>query len=281
MSDEQNLPGQRLRAERIRQNLSEQDVAARLHLSMTYLRALEADDYERLPEAAFVKGYVRNYARMLGLPAEELVGQFRTLVREDAREQLVSPVHTMPPPRQWLKFLLLPLAVILLVGGLGAAGWWWLGADNTVSTTPSAAPARMEAEEVVPPPEEPTLLPSDEADMPEPAQHSPAPELAPGAPTGEPAPSEPPPDVVTPSEPVIDRLQISFSEACWVEVSDAAGERLFQGQRHEVSPLDLRGEAPFRVTLGNAAAVARIAFNGEDQTLPRGNPGRVVRLSVP
>src|SRR5690606_21273808 len=94
MTEQQpNLPGSRLQTERKRQNLSEQDVAARLHLSMTYLKALESDDYERLPQAAFVKGYVRNYARLLGLPPEDLVRDFQVLVQDRGDDKLVSPVH--------------------------------------------------------------------------------------------------------------------------------------------------------------------------------------------
>ncbi|WP_111655838.1 RodZ domain-containing protein [Isoalcanivorax indicus] len=275
MSDELNLPGQRLRAERTRQGLSEQDVAARLHLSMSYLRALEADDYDRLPEAAFVKGYVRNYARMLGLPGEELVAQFKALVREDQRDQLVSPVHTMAPPRRvvWLAPLL-ALLVVLIV----AMGWWLVGADHDAGTD-ARQPVAQERE-VIPPDEEPEVLAGGQGDLPE-AQDNPAPELAPGTPVGEPEPVGEPPEVVSPSEPVIDQLAISFSQECWVEVSDAAGERLFQGQRNAGQNLSLRGEAPFRVTLGNAAAVTRMQFNGETMPLPQGNPGRVVRISVP
>lgn len=274
MSDELNLPGQRLRVERTRQGLSEQDVAARLHLSMSYLRALEADDYDRLPEAAFVKGYVRNYARILGLPGEELVAQFKALVREEQRDQLVSPVHTMAPPRRliWLAPLLLLGMVLLAV-----AGWWLVGTPTTGS---DARQPVVQEREVIPPEEEPDVLASARGDVPE-AQGNPAPELAPGTPLGEPEPVGEPPEVVSPSEPVIDQLTMSFSQECWVEVSDAAGERLFQGQRNAGQRLSLRGEAPFRVTLGNAAAVTRMQFNGENIPLPQGNSGRVVRVTVP
>lgn len=274
MSDELNLPGQRLRAERTRQGLSEQDVAARLHLSMSYLRALEADDYDRLPEAAFVKGYVRNYARMLGLPGEELVAQFKALVREEQRDQLVSPVHTMAPPRRviWLAPLL-----VLGVALLAVAGWWLV---DTLTADGDVRQPVVQEREVIPPDEEPEVLAGAQGDLPE-AQDNPAPELAPGTPLGEPEPVGEPPEVVSPSEPVIDQLAMSFSQECWVEISDAAGERLFQGQRNAGQSLSLRGEAPFRVTLGNAAAVTRMQFNGENIPLPQGNPGRVVRVTVP
>ena len=273
MSDEMNLPGQRLKAERTRKGLSEQDVAARLHLSMTYLRALEADDYDKLPEAAFVKGYVRNYARLLEMPAEELVNQFKALVADEQREHLISPVHTMRPATR--PFWLIPVLAVAIVAVI-CFSWWVTRPSDT-----SGAQSTLErpAEVTVVPPQEPDM-PEDDASVVA-AQDNPAPELAPGTPTGEPEPVGEPPAVVSPSEPVIDRLQISFSAECWVEVSDAAGERLFQGKRDAGDALSLRGEAPFSVTLGNAAAVTRLQFNGETMSLPQGAPGRVVRIAVP
>ncbi|MBZ2189510.1 DUF4115 domain-containing protein [Alcanivorax sp. JB21] len=272
MSDEMNLPGQRLKAERTRKGLSEQDVAARLHLSMTYLRALEADDYDKLPEAAFVKGYVRNYARLLGMPAEELVNQFKALVADEQRENLISPVHTMHPSGK--PFWLIPVLAIAIVAII-AVSWWVTRPDGTDVPQIAERPAEI----TVVPPDEPATL-DDQAEVAV-ARDNPAPEMAPGTAVPEPEPVGEPPAVVSPSEPVIDRLQISFSAECWVEVNDAAGERLFQGKRDAGGTLSLRGEAPFSVTLGNAAAVARLQFNGETMSLPQGAPGRVVRISVP
>ena len=160
---------------------------------------------------------------------------------------------------------------------LAVAGWWLV---DTLTTDGDVRQPVVQEREVIPPEEEPEVLAGAQGDLPE-AQDNPAPELAPGTPLGEPEPVGEPPEVVSPSEPVIDQLAMSFSQECWVEVSDAAGERLFQGQRNAGQSLSLRGEAPFRVTLGNAAAVTRMQFNGENIPLPQGNPGRVVRVTVP
>ena len=71
VDEEAMLPGERLRRAREEQGLSQDEVSKHLRLSLSYLRALEEDDYDRLPEPPFIKGYLRNYARFLGLPAEE------------------------------------------------------------------------------------------------------------------------------------------------------------------------------------------------------------------
>ena len=69
-ANETVLPGERLRRAREEKGLSQEEACKHLRLSTSYMRALEQDDYDRLPEAPFIKGYLRNYARFLGLPAE-------------------------------------------------------------------------------------------------------------------------------------------------------------------------------------------------------------------
>ena len=89
-ANETVLPGERLRRAREEKGLSQEEACKHLRLSTSYMRALEQDDYERLPEAPFIKGYLRNYARFLGLPAEELARQFQQRVdemRQDERER--------------------------------------------------------------------------------------------------------------------------------------------------------------------------------------------------
>ena len=73
--------GQMLAAERERQGLSRSDAAQRLHMSAYQIEALENGDYARLPKGTFLRGFVRNYAKILGLHAEEALA----LLPEHAR----------------------------------------------------------------------------------------------------------------------------------------------------------------------------------------------------
>lgn len=65
--------GAQLRQERLRQGLSLADVARHLKLAPRQVEALEQDAYKSLPGSVFVRGFTRNYARLLGLDAEMLV----------------------------------------------------------------------------------------------------------------------------------------------------------------------------------------------------------------
>ncbi len=68
--------GNKLREARIRAGFSEQDVAKQLRLDSDTIRYLEEENYERLPAPAFVRGYLRNYASLLGMPPDPIVQAF-------------------------------------------------------------------------------------------------------------------------------------------------------------------------------------------------------------
>jgi len=68
-------PGDRLRAARLSAGLAPSSIASRLHLDVDMIDLLERDQYDLLPERVFVQGYVRNYARLVGLPPESVLKQ--------------------------------------------------------------------------------------------------------------------------------------------------------------------------------------------------------------
>ncbi len=69
--------GASLEEARSRRGLSIQDAAERTKIRAKYLAALEAEDWAALPSSAYAKGFLRTYARTLGLDADGLVDAFR------------------------------------------------------------------------------------------------------------------------------------------------------------------------------------------------------------
>ncbi|MEO6698552.1 MAG: RodZ domain-containing protein [Paraperlucidibaca sp.] len=69
-------PGVKLREARERKGMSLEQVVKETLLTSRYLKALEADDYDTLPGTTFVRGYLRRYAGVVGLSANELVAEF-------------------------------------------------------------------------------------------------------------------------------------------------------------------------------------------------------------
>ncbi|MCY4212715.1 MAG: helix-turn-helix transcriptional regulator [Gammaproteobacteria bacterium] len=91
-------PGVALQAARQARKLSVPQVADRLKLSSAVVTALEANDWERLPAPVFVRGYVRAYARLMGLPAEELLDDGRSATVTQAKGES-SAIQTLESRR--------------------------------------------------------------------------------------------------------------------------------------------------------------------------------------
>ena len=71
-----------LRAERLRQDLTEKKVADKLHITMHYVRAIESNSFDKLPGAVFAKGYIKSYALLLGLEQSQIIGSYDEYVND-------------------------------------------------------------------------------------------------------------------------------------------------------------------------------------------------------
>jgi len=69
-------PGEVLQAERLRRDLTEKEVADKLHITMHYVRAIESNKFEKLPGAVFAKGYIKSYALLLELDVASVTALF-------------------------------------------------------------------------------------------------------------------------------------------------------------------------------------------------------------
>ncbi len=228
-------------------------------IRLRYLAALEAEDWDTLPEGVIGRGFVRVVAREVGVPPEDLLRRYLAARGgEDA-----EPSHALPEAdwrvdlrggrRGGRRAVLLGVgAVAAVVVGLGL----WDSLVSVAPAPPSVAPAPAPAPEPAAPP------------VPEPAPVA-APVAAP-----EPAPApepgvEPPPGV---------RLEIQAVERVWVRVTVDGGapeDRVLKPGEQ----LRFDGEKGLGVKLGNAGGV-RLTWNGQALRVP-GLDGQVVSLSFP
>ncbi len=70
-------PGACLKQLREEQALSIQDIASRLYLEPGIIEALEADNFEQLASATYVRGYLRSYTRLLGVPPDTVLAMYQ------------------------------------------------------------------------------------------------------------------------------------------------------------------------------------------------------------
>lgn len=120
--------GKRLASARAEMNLSAQDVAAQLNLSARVIDALESDDYSSLPGATFVRGYLRSYAKLVGVDEASLLDgadtAFAPLGGGKSRNTASLPVAPMRRRRLTGVFLMVLLALVAGVVWWGARTQW-------------------------------------------------------------------------------------------------------------------------------------------------------------
>ena len=75
-------PGEFLSQTRRSLGLEPENVAEILHLSLHQITAIEADDFDALPEPTYVRGYLRSYSQLLNVDAEEVI----TMAQEAATD---------------------------------------------------------------------------------------------------------------------------------------------------------------------------------------------------
>ena len=69
--------GDKFKENRIEKGLSFEDVSKSTKIKVSFLEAIEAGAYEKLPSVSYAQGFVRNYAKFLGLNEKETMAIFR------------------------------------------------------------------------------------------------------------------------------------------------------------------------------------------------------------
>jgi cytoskeleton protein RodZ len=254
-------PGPVLAAARTAQNLTLSDVARQLKLSATQVAALEAGQYERLPGPVFVRGFVRNYARLLKMDADRLLAMVADIPGLEATNRMPT-TRGVPFPsgsvRRWPRTLL--LFALLAVVMLGAYEFYWR--ERTEATAPAApAPSPPAASVAKSAPATPVTMAQPEAPA-TPAAAAPAP---PPTAVSEPAPpgtaSLAAPESATPAAPPAEPvLYFKFARDSWVQVRDGDGNAIFTRLNPAGTEQRVTGKPPFRLVIGNARGVA-LSYN--------------------
>lgn len=118
--------------------LSTYEVSVRLHLTEHYVRALETGEYDKLPGEVYVKGYLKSYALLLGIEAEQVLAAYQ---QSGAPAAVVNtPIRSEPAKssRHWIGYVLLAVVAGIVAG----AGWWAYQAFGPAAGTVVAAAAR-------------------------------------------------------------------------------------------------------------------------------------------
>lgn len=291
--------GSVLRETRERLGLSIADVANQTKLAPRQVEALEADDFRRLPEMPFVRGFVRSYAKILHLDAQPLLAALPQTAVQPAPLVPVSVEAPFPSAHssQRQNLIWLGMALLLSVLVVAFAVWHFTAppakteavaetpmAETTAAETPVAeAPVSLSGKT-----QAPAVAAAGEKVTAPHAKKIPAPQAETAQPS---APTEKPPvlqdeaQAPPPVQPEIPlhaaTLRLMFDEESWTEVRDGADKVLSSQTNPGGSELRLRGLAPFALVIGHAASV-RLHYHGKPVDLePHINPANgVARLTL-
>lgn len=240
MSESGQSVGQILHQAREAQGITLEDAAARLRLMQRQVEAMETDDFASLDPPVFARGFVRNYARLLGIAPDALLARMAGAPAEPAEVSYAAP----PQPHSWVSspWLILLLLGLLVAVAVPVALYWWLnsaGEEGPGKQVPSAAQSHAAAVAV------PVAGPAFASSAVEPA------------PVAPPAPAAGAPDAPA----VSGVLHLEFSDESWVEIKDASGRMLHRQLNQPGTNVDIPGQPPFDVVIGNAAH-ARVTYDG-------------------
>lgn len=280
--------GEQLRLGRERLGLELSAIADEQHLRPAVIQAIENGDYSKIDSELFLKGYVRAYARQIGLDADSVIAdldrELEPARQQREREQQANPLVSIERAKRRKRQVAKLLAVLLVV----AVGAYLIvgylaerEADSDaapLSGTESASdlPVVEERQPLIRPEQgdqmtgpvtsdevvDPDIATADAlAEEARPEELSADQDQVPVTPQS--SELEPEPEQVVAAEVTEGRLQMTFSDDCWIQVTDAGGNRLVSSLRRRGDLLDVAGEAPLRVVIGAVSAVESIQFQGD------------------
>lgn len=279
-----SLPGSRLREQRERKGLSVAQAASELHVNCRLLEALEEDRFDDIGAPIFVKGHLRNYARLLGLDPNELVAEYEAANRP-AEPTLVA--HRPDGPRMepgrsqawvgWLGWLFLLVLAVLL------GGWWYYEQEGGGELPLESA---SESVSIIPRPDDGgdrEIRPQTDMTLPQETLAGGGEDEGAAEPQAE-TETGGPPEVVMPASPVetpaqtqspVQRpaeraappaegqgLVLQFTEESWVEIYDDAGRPILYDLMKPGTRREINASGQLRVFLGNADGVT-VSVAGE------------------
>ncbi|MCU1786294.1 helix-turn-helix domain-containing protein [Pseudomonas sp. 13B_2.1_Bac1] len=203
-------PGDTLRQARESNGWSLAEVALKLNLTTTSLGNLEAGAFDKLPGHTFARGYIRAYAKLLGIDQAVLVQEFDQFTGTDSQGSNVHGLGRIEEPVRVSHTILRIVSLLLLIAVIGGGFVWWQ--DQTSQRSKDLTSNAMEHVEVesadgttqihpLDEPEDQAVAESQAAPEAPVATEPPAAETAPAATAAVPAPATPSAPAHTPAAP--------------------------------------------------------------------------------
>jgi len=129
--------GADLGAARLEAGMQLQELAQLVRISRHHLKNLEAGDFDLLPGATYVSGYIRTYSREVGLDPVVMTQRYRALLTDrEAKPSYSFPVDRQQPQRSGAMMA----SIMVIFACLGYGGWYAAGKPDLVAALVGEAP---------------------------------------------------------------------------------------------------------------------------------------------
>ncbi|HDY7753214.1 TPA: cytoskeleton protein RodZ [Vibrio vulnificus] len=294
--------GTLLKRQRESMGYTQKQVADRLRLRVNVIEQIDDNQLESGQVATFTRGYLRSYARLVGLDEKIILDALdNTGDAQHQEQEMQSFSRKTNTEKHNSRIMLITWGIFIIITGISSLWWWQNQQENSLAQSVNQA-AQLEnavIEENEPPVLDDVVM--QEMSM---AEGDAQPEIATEV---EVEPAQVEATESTPVEEAVESdvqaqltplvaeeslpleapkangetaLTMSFRSDCWVQVKDASGKTLISGIRKSGQDLNLSGQAPFNVILGAPEGVT-MTFASEPVDLSRYTAGKVARFTLP
>ncbi|EHH1239617.1 cytoskeleton protein RodZ [Vibrio parahaemolyticus] len=287
--------------------MTQKQVADRLRLRVSVIEDIENNRFESQQVATFTRGYLRSYAKFVGLDEKVVLVALEQTADVKPKEQdieMQSFSRKTKHEKHNSRIMLLTWVIAIVIIGISAAWWWQNQQENSLAQVVAEAnveTSQPSADEIA----DIDLMTEEELIASTPAELAASNNTASessinAAQTDEVVPAETeestteatqkPVAVIEAAEevqeasPVVPEgmtlLTMKFKADCWIQVKDTNGKTLVSGTQKPGQDVELTGKAPFKVILGAPEGVT-MTFASEPVDLSGYTSGKVARFTLP
>lgn len=295
-------PGKLLVWARERAGLSQEQVAKELYMTLTKVCALESDDYRYMGSDTFTRGYLRSYATLVKLDVVQVLAAYDRHAQKHGLIEQVLPQRVESANKPLWQFVVLVLLALLILWLISI--WFFDNRQQPVYDRPTTiVPPVITALNtqsvgefgssqssgsntsivstgvVVQAPASGVAVLVGASESVQSAGSTSVGQSAKSVSYVASSSSQKKPSAQQSNTTLLDTISFSFTEECWLEVSDARGDVLAADLQSAGNSLQLQGKAPFDVKLGNSPA-AKIELNGDSVAIVPALGTNVLSLKV-
>ncbi|ELA7155709.1 TPA: cytoskeleton protein RodZ [Vibrio parahaemolyticus] len=287
--------------------MTQKQVADRLRLRVSVIEDIENNRFESQQVATFTRGYLRSYAKFVGLDEKVVLVALEQTADVKPKEQEIemqSFSRKTKHEKHNSRIMLLTWVIAIVIIGISAAWWWQNQQENSLAQVVAEAnveTSQPSADEIA----DIDLMTEEELIASTPAELAASNNTASessinAAQTDEVVPAETeestteatqePVAVIEAAEEIQDAspvvpagmtlLTMKFKADCWIQVKDTNGKTLVSGTQKPGQDVELTGKAPFKVILGAPEGVT-MTFASEPVDLSGYTSGKVARFTLP